>query len=161
LALGFEKNIPFIPFFIVFYVLTYALVVIPYFVLRDIQEYRRAVLAYLFVIFISSIVYIIYPVKTIRPEIIGSGVFLNIVGWVYSIAKPYNLFPSLHISLSTISTLVCLKHNKAVGYVLVILLFFVSLSTLFVKQHYLVDIIFGVVLGFLSYYLFLFKKIVV
>jgi len=134
---------------------------IPYFVVRVIQEYRRTVLAYLSVIFISSIIYIIYPVKTIRPEVIGNGLFLGIVRWVYSIAKPYNLFPSLHISLSTMSALVCLKHNKIAGYTLIILLFFISLSTLFVKQHYLVDIIFAMILAFIAYYLFLFKKMVV
>jgi len=161
LAFGFEKSIPFIPFFIVFYILTYITVMIPYFVLRDIQEYRRTVLAYLFVILVSSIMYIIYPVKTIRPEISGQGIFLNMVLWVYSIAKPYNLFPSLHISLSAMSALVCLKHNKIVGYFLIVLLFFISLSTLFVKQHYLVDIIFAIILAFLFYYLFLFKKMVI
>ena len=161
LAFGFEKNIPFIPFFIIFYVLTYITAAMPYFVVKDIYDYRRIALAYLSIIFVSSIIYLIYPVETIRPEINGRGLFLGIVSQIYSIAKPYNLFPSLHVSLSALSTLICLKHNKIVGYILIVLLFLISLSTLFVKQHYLVDIIFAIFLAFLSYYLFLFKKVVI
>lgn len=156
LGLGFEESIPFIPFFVIFYIITYPVVIMPYFVVKDIKDYRRTVLAYLFLIFISSVVYIMYPVKTIRPEIIEGGIFLNIVNLVYKIAKPYNLFPSLHVSLSTLSSLVCLEYNKKVGYFLAVLLFLISLSTLFVKQHYLVDIIFAAILAFFSYYLFLF-----
>lgn len=161
LAFSFEKSIPFVPAFIFFYILTYVSVMIPYFIIRDKMDYRRAVLAYLFIIFVSSIIYLIYPVETIRPDIESNGFFLSIVAWVYSTAKPYNLFPSLHISLSTLSALVSLKYKRIVGYILIILLLFISLSTLFVKQHYLVDIIFATVLAFFSYYLFLFKKAVV
>lgn len=161
LALGFEKDIPFVPAFIVFYILTYVSVTIPYFIVRDKEDYRRAVLAYLSVIFVSSIIYLVYPVKTIRPDIGGNGFFLSIVALAYSVAKPYNLFPSLHISLSTLSALVCLRYNQTVGYFLIVLLFFISLSTLFVKQHYLADIIAAMILAFFSYYFFLFKKIVV
>jgi len=160
LALGFEKNIPFIPAFIVFYVLAYIVVIIPYFIIRDKKDYRKAVLAYLFVIFFSSIIYLIYPVKTIRPDIEGNGFFLSIVALVYSVAKPYNLFPSLHVSLSTLSALVSFKYNKRIGYVLFVLLFFISISTLFVKQHYFIDIIAALALGFFSYYLFFVRKIV-
>ena len=161
LAFGFEKNIPFIPFFIIFYFLTYITAAMPYFVVKEINDYRRIALAYLSVIFVSSVVYLIYPVKTIRPEINGEGIFLYMVNLVYGIAKPYNLFPSLHVALSTLSTLVCLKHNKIIGHVLIVLLFLISLSTLFVKQHYLVDIIFAIFLAFLAYHLFLFKKVVI
>lgn len=161
LAFSFEKSIPFIPFFVVFYVSAYIIIAVPYFVLRDIQEYRKAVLAYLFVIFISSVIYIIYPVKAMRPEISGEGLFLNMVGWLYGIAKPYNLFPSLHISLSAMSTLICLRHNKKIGYILIMLLFLISFSTLFVKQHYLVDIPSAVGLTLFSYYLFFVRKIAI
>lgn len=160
LAFDFEESIPFIPFFVIFYIMTYFVVIMPYFVVKDIKDYRRTVLAYLFLIFISSVVYIMYPVKIIRPEIIKEGIFLNMVKWMYNTDKPYNLFPSLHVSLSALSSLVCLKYNKKIGYFLIVLLFLISLSTLFVKQHYLVDIIFAVILAFFSYYLFLFKKIV-
>ncbi|MBW2975237.1 phosphatase PAP2 family protein [Candidatus Woesearchaeota archaeon] len=160
LQLGFERDIPFIPFFVVFYVMAYLVVVMPYFVVRDIRDYRRAVAAYLFIILISSAVYILYPVKAARPEISGHGIFLDIIALVYLVAKPYNLFPSLHVSLSAISSMVCLKHNKAIGYSLILLVFLISLSTLFVKQHYLADIISAAVLAFISYYMFLSKKIV-
>ncbi len=160
LAFDFEESIPFIPFFVIFYIMTYFVVIMPYFVVKNIKDYRRTVLAYLLLIFISSVVYIMYPVKIIRPEIIKEGIFLNMVKWVYKIDKTYNLFPSLHVSLSALSSLVCLRYNKRIGYFLIVLLFLISLSTLFVKQHYLVDIIFAAILAFLSYYLFLFKKIV-
>jgi len=160
LAFGFERSIPFIPFFVIFYIITYLAVIMPYFVVKGIQSYRRAILAYLFLILISSIVYILFPVKTMRPEIVGEGFFLGLVRWVYAIAKPYNLFPSLHVSLSALSSLVCLRYNKVIGYTLIVLLFFISLSTLFVKQHYLVDIIFAGVLALFAYYLFLVKKVV-
>lgn len=159
LALPFENKIPFIPYFIIFYFSTYVLAIFPYFIVKDIVDYRNAVLAYLVVIFISSIVYLIYPVETIRPGFIVDNIFLKMVAILYSVAKPYNLFPSMHVSLSALAGIICFKYNKKLGYWLIFWLMMVMLSTLFVKQHYIVDLVAALVLAFLVYYLFFIKGI--
>lgn len=159
LALPFEDKIPFMPYFIIFYLSTYVLAVFPYFFVKNIADYRNAALAYLVVIFISSIVYLIYPVKTIRPEFVADNIFLKMVAMLYAIAKPYNLFPSMHVSLSALAAIICFKYNKKLGYWLIFWLIMIILSTLFVKQHYIIDLIAALLLAFLVYYFFFTRRI--
>ncbi len=159
LALPFEDKIPFIPHFIIFYFSTYVLAIFPYFFVKNIIDYRNTVLAYLVIIFISSIVYLIYPVETIRPDFVADNIFLKMVATLYAIAKPYNLFPSMHVSLSTLATIACFRYNKRLGYFLIFWLVMIILSTLFVKQHYMVDLMAALVLAFLAYYVLFTKRI--
>lgn len=159
LALSFEDKIPFIPYFVIFYFSTYLLVVFPYFFVENIVDYRKTVLASIVIIFISSIIYLIYPVETIRPDFVADNIFLKMVAMLYSIAKPYNLFPSMHVSLSTLATIVCFRYNKRLGYFLIFWLAMIILSTLFIKQHYIVDLVAALALAFLAYYIFFVKRI--
>lgn len=159
LVLPFEDKIPFIPYFIIFYFSTYVLAILPYFIVKDIVAYRNFILSFIIIVFISSIVYLIYPVETIRPDFISDNVFLKMIAMLYTIAKPYNLFPSMHVSLSALAVIICFRYNKKLGHWLIFLLVMIIFSTLFVKQHYIVDLVAALVLAFLIYYIIFIKEI--
>jgi len=66
-------------FFIVFYVLTYVFAVMPYFVVKNMGDYKRTFWAYLFVIVVSSIIHLLYPMESIRPKIQLEGFFASLM----------------------------------------------------------------------------------
>jgi membrane-associated phospholipid phosphatase len=85
-----------------------------------------------------------------RPILVEQTIFTPLVFLIYSHDLPFNCFPSTHVSLSLISGAYWIKqapHSKVYITVFVVL---VAASTLFVKQHYIVDVAGGAILGLLS-----------
>jgi len=158
LALPFEQNIPFVPFFVIFYMLTYVIIFMVIVVVKDIKDFRRTALAFILVIVVSSIFYLAYPVEAVRPNITNPDtIILKLLAFVYIIAEPYNLFPSLHIALTTLALLICFHFKRFVGYLLIPFVTLITASTLFLKQHYIVDILLSIFFVSIVYY-FVFMK---
>lgn len=154
LELPIDRLIPFVPFFVIFYITSVFITFIPYFVVKNIEDYRKVAKLYLFIIIVSCIIYLIIPVKAARPEFIPTNIFGSLVAFIYAKILPYNLFPSLHVSLNVTATLVSLKYKRILGYILMPITLGIILSTLFIKQHYLVDIIAAIIIAFVFYYYF-------
>lgn len=74
---------------------------------------------------------------------------------LYSSDPPYNCFPSLHVAHSFVSRLACYRVHRSLGIVATICATLVALSTLFTKQHYILDVIAGMSLAFVAYVIFL------
>jgi membrane-associated phospholipid phosphatase len=68
---------------------------------------------------------------------------------------PYNCLPSLHVAHSFVSALACLRVHWVVGIVATVGASLVGLSTLFTKQHYVLDVLAGVLLAVVAYAIFL------
>jgi membrane-associated phospholipid phosphatase len=64
---------------------------------------------------------------------------------------PTNAFPSLHVSLTSTISMFVYGKNRKVGIVLLIITFFIILSTMFVKQHVFLDVIGGLMLAFVIF----------
>jgi membrane-associated phospholipid phosphatase len=64
---------------------------------------------------------------------------------------PTNAFPSLHVSLTLTISMFVYGKNRKVGIVLLIITFFIILSTMFVKQHVFLDVIGGLMLAFVIF----------
>ncbi|MEK6835793.1 MAG: phosphatase PAP2 family protein, partial [Nanoarchaeota archaeon] len=80
-----------------------------------------------------------------------------ILNLIYVLDKPVNLFPSLHVSMTFLAFLIISKFKKDLRIIILIAFILSALSTLFIKQHYLLDTLAGLVLGFISYKIY-FKK---
>ena len=78
---------------------------------------------------------------------------------VYAGDNQFNDFPSLHTSLSTILAIHWVRVNKPLGIVLSIWTALIVASTLFVKQHYIADMLFGLALAFT--FAWLYNKLIV
>jgi membrane-associated phospholipid phosphatase len=74
---------------------------------------------------------------------------------VYSADPPYNCFPSIHVAHSFVSALTCYRVNRKVGVAAAIFASLVAISTLFTKQHYVLDVIAGGALAYAAYLIFL------
>ncbi|HSU84087.1 MAG TPA: phosphatase PAP2 family protein, partial [Thermoanaerobaculia bacterium] len=91
-------------------------------------------------------------------EFVGQG----FVAWglrsLYSADPPYNCFPSLHVAHSFVSALACSRVHRGVGIAGVVCASLVGLSTLFTKQHYVLDVLAGILLASVAYAVFLRKS---
>lgn len=96
---------------------------------------------------ICLVCFIALPTAIVRPEIEGNGFWEWLTRIIYATDTPVNLFPSIHV----LESYLCLRASFGVKnaprwYVPFQLVFtlFVCLSIVYVKQHYFVDIIAGI-----------------
>jgi membrane-associated phospholipid phosphatase len=102
--------------------------------------------------------FLAYPTMAPRPNdraVIGDGFALWGLRFLYEADPPFNCFPSLHVAHSFVSALTCFRLSRRLGITTGICAALVGISTLFTKQHYVLDVLAGVALAGLSYVLFL------
>lgn len=161
LTIGIDAVIPFVPAFIVIYVLSYVQWVGSYiYHCRESRELcYRMTTSDLIAKFITLIFFIALPTQIVRP-VVEDGGFLNwLTQLIYSSDKPISLFPSIHCleSWMCFRTATMMAKPKrwyiCVQFVFTLLVF---ASVVFVKQHYFVDILGGVAVVEIG--LFVYKK---
>lgn len=107
--------------------------------------YRSFSYANMIVILSAMLVYVFYPTYVIRPTINGIGFGVDILRWLYSNDGLYNAFPSGHIYLAVLTAVFYSRWVPETRWVWIIVIPIVVLSTLLTGQHYILDIIGGVV----------------
>lgn len=144
-----EERIPFLPIFEYLYVLSYFLptVLIP--TIRNYETFRRLVLAIAITLAGAFTTYLLFPVYFERPPLKVTSFHT----WLLSIQyldHSYNHFPSLHVAFSSLvffSAQVSRRSRIGIGVVAAA----ISVSTLFVKQHYIVDVLYGFLLAWAAW----------
>ena len=105
---------------------------------------------------ICGIFFLTLPTTNIRPELVGNDCFTQLLRFVYTVDRPVNLFPSIHclaIWFSWRGLLKCKKVPKWYKYLSFVFVWLVFLSVLYTKQHILIDIIGGIVVAEIGWYL--------
>lgn len=145
-----DKKIPFVPQLIILYNLFYPVVFFAFYTVfnKDEDTYYKGVIAGIIGYIIADIIFLIYPVEMIRPDITNLNIDpINnlILYWTYKLDTPaINCFPSMHcvFCFQSVYTMFKAKNtNKTTKSIYIILLLSIVLTTLLVKQHYLIDII--------------------
>ena len=160
-----DLYIPFIPYFVYFYIIWYlAIILIPYLLyLKDKLMFYKYYLSYILTIIISGIIYIIYPTKILRPNIITNNIYTFLVKTIYKLDNPpINLLPSMHCSfcfLFIFSTLLNKNIEKKYRLIILILSILIILSTVFIKQHLIIDIIASFIVSSLTFILIKYTKL--
>ena len=147
-----DLRLPFLPQFLIIYFGCYIFWAANY-ILAARQD-REDVYRFFTADFISRcvclVIFLAYPTTNTRPVIEGSGFWDLLAGWLYSIDAADNLFPSIHCLVSWFCFLAVKGQKKipiwykAVSFILAVLVF---LSTLFTKQHVIVDVAGGIFLA--------------
>lgn len=156
-AFDWDRVVPLQPAWALVYGALYLfLILLPVFVVRQEALIRRTVLAYLFVWIVAYICFFGYPTIAPRPaRVIGEGFIVWGLRFLYSADPPYNCFPSLHVAHSFVSALACYRVRRDLGIGAAVCALLVGVSTLFTRQHYVVDVIGGIFLAGVAYALFL------
>lgn len=156
--LGVDRLLPLVPGWSLVYGALYLfLIVLPILIVREEELLRRTVHAYL-LIWITAYLFffVLYPTSAPRPpRVIGEGFGVWALGALYSADPPYNCFPSLHVAHSFVSAFASRRVHRGVGNAAMICAALVAVSTLFTKQHWVADVIAGVVLALIAHALFL------
>ena len=144
-----EERLPFLPIFEYLYVLTYFLPALVIITVRDYASLRRLLRATGLTLLAAYTTYLLFPVYFERPHLEVS----SLQTWLLSLEyldKPYNHFPSLHVALSWLAVFASrVSRRFRVG--LGALATSISISTVFVKQHYIVDVLYGVALAWVAW----------
>jgi len=108
-----------------------------------------------FAIVAAGIFFLAMPLQmgVSRPQAAGwSGAFFQ---FLHGFDQPYNLFPSLHITLRTILAELYARHTKGAARIAGHVWFsLIGFSTLLTYQHHFVDIVGGFVLAAFCFYIF-------
>jgi len=151
-----DKRIPFIARSIWIYLWSFSASAIPLFIIRSPRLFRRTSLAFAIAILISLICFTVIPVTAIDLRASAEQVKAAVdpshwaVSTVYSLDPPYNLFPSLHVSITALAAFSVWKVNRRFGAILFAGLGLVAVSVCTTKQHYLVDVIGGLIVAALA-----------
>jgi membrane-associated phospholipid phosphatase len=158
LALSIDKRLPFIPKLVYFYLFTYLFNTVCLFLMiynRQMHDFLRAVRMMISVVVIGSIFYIIFPTVIRKPSLDEKNdISTSLVSAHNKHILPYNAFPSLHVAFSFITVLLAFEFDFSLRYLYAVILLLIAFSALFTKEHYVVDIIAGIVLGLLIYLAF-------
>jgi len=117
------------------------------YLLFRVRIYRSAAVSMIVVLVTSYAFYAFLQTYIDRPAIIGDDLFSRMIRDVYASDQPYNDFPSLHASLSTIFAIHWLRVDRRLGLPIAVWAALIVVSTVFVKQHYVPDVVAGVLLA--------------
>lgn len=99
-----DTIIPFIPLFVIPYLIWYPFTFIVYFLLfkHDRSMYYRAFLISCTGLIVCYITFYFFQTMIIRPVVEDGDIFIKLVKLVYATDAPYNCFPSIHVLTSYI-----------------------------------------------------------
>ncbi|MDU5105599.1 phosphatase PAP2 family protein [Clostridium sp.] len=142
LSLTLDKEIPYVSAFIFPYIYWYAFVFLGlvFILSKDRKRYLRSLMVIYISMCICYLFYYFYPVEISRPIISNNTLPNRLVNLIYEADRPFNCFPSIHV-LNTyiIIRFTRIKDNKSWFIYTSIIGILIILSTLFIKQHFILD----------------------
>jgi membrane-associated phospholipid phosphatase len=144
-----DRALPLVPIFAIPYVslIPYIGVSLLAFLFVRARVYRSAATTMIIVWFISYACFFFLQSYIARPAITGTDPFSAVVRGIYAGDRPYNDFPSLHTSLSTIIAIHWWRIDRRIGIAAAIWTGLIVMSTVLIKQHYLADVVGGLALA--------------
>ena len=140
-----DDLIPFCEVFVVFYVAWYFLILgsLLYFALKRCESFREFLIFMTVCQVLAVIIFIIFPNKQdMRPEVLPrDNIFSRIVALIHGVDTNTNVCPSLHVAyaFALVSAWCKEKIPKGMKALWVVLALLISASTVFIKQHSIID----------------------
>ena len=153
-----DRKIPFVPEWSIIYLGCYLFWGVNYIlVARQEKEswFRFATADYLSRI-VCAFFFIVLPTTNVRPAVVGDGLPQLLMRFVYQMDDASNLFPSIHCLVSWFCFIgIRGKREIPLWYRIFscVMAFLVFASTLFTKQHFIIDVFAGVILAEVCYYI--------
>lgn len=153
-----DEQIPFLPWTIVIYLGCYLFWVVNYIIggRQDEEKAFQFISADLLAKLICLLCFLICPTTNIRPAVTGNSVWDRLMRLLYCIDAADNLFPSIHCLTSWFCYIAVRKNEKAPKWYRIfsfLTVISICISTLTTKQHVIPDVIAGVGLAEISYFL--------
>ncbi|RXJ01796.1 phosphatase PAP2 family protein [Anaerobacillus alkaliphilus] len=151
-----DKQIPFIPEFIIPYIGWYFFMFfyLIYFYQKDRKIYYESLIATNVGMVVCYLFYFFFQTTFPRPVVTGNEFHINLVRFIYSNDQPYNCFPSIHVLTTFIIMYGMYRseiHSFFNRYFVYVFGLLIILSTVFVKQHSILDGIASIILVISSF----------
>jgi len=155
-----DSYIPFIEFFIVPYLLWFAYMAVTcfYFFFTSREDFYKFTKMCIIGMTLFLIICTIFPNGLrLRPTVFQrDNIFVDLVRFVYSVDTPTNVLPSLHVYNSVACHIAImysekLSQNKLITNGSRILMISIILSTMFLKQHSVIDVISALIMAYFVY----------
>lgn len=124
------------------------------------RQDKKAVCQFFWSDFIAHVIcfaiFLLFPTTNIRPALEPDGVWNQLMLWVFSVDAADNLFPSIHCMVSWFCFIgIRGRREIPLWYKLFscMMALMVCASTLFTRQHVIIDVFGGVILAELSFYI--------
>ncbi len=160
--LPIDDKIPFLEGFVIPYFLWFPMIFCMglYLVIRDHEGFKRYMTFIGVAFFTTLLIYCIFPNKQeLRPvQFPRDNVLTRLVATIYASDTNTNVCPSIHV-IGSFGVVFALQHcrrlrNKAwLRFFIIVGAALVSISTVFVKQHSLLDILVAIPFSILMYFL--------
>ena len=157
-AVALDGRIPFFAPAIVFYMLWFPLLVFTGFWLlfTDGVNFRRFMSSLAICMTLAGVIYVLWPNgQDLRPDLSDPhGIFEIVLAWIYGVDTNTNVLPSLHVAC-VVGQTACIWSTRTIRRpwirpALTVLALLVSCSTVFVKQHAILDLAAGLLLGIIA-----------
>ena len=163
LHMRLDDYIPYITFFVIPYVFWYLYVAVPavFLFFASKHEFVKIALFLTFGMMVACLIYTLFPNgQTLRPELHGyDEPFVSLIRLIYKNDTPNNSAPSIHViySVAAHSAIAYYNNNrKKIAWLNSISFIAAALcivSTVFIKQHSVIDLIFGLMISAVLYLL--------
>ncbi|KOA19251.1 PAP2 superfamily protein [Clostridium homopropionicum DSM 5847] len=152
-----DVMIPFIPIFVLPYFSWFLFIAFTFiiFFTKSREDLLNTFRAINLDMIIAMIIYILFPnYQSLRPTAYAEDFFSQLVKLLQIGDSSSSVCPSLHVAISIslylgIKNSVCFKNNSIVKFFTLILTILISISTVFIKQHSIVDVLAGIFLSFI------------
>lgn len=157
---GMDDYIPFVPYFIVPYLLWFPYVLGSWlYIYRTDKDTCRKMSMFLFLgMFTALFICTIYPNGTrFRPVVdANQNVFCALVAWLYRTDTPTNVLPSIHVFNSigvqiAVMRAKTLRSHRGIRLASLCLCVLICLSTMFLKQHSCLDVFVACMMAYIIY----------
>jgi membrane-associated phospholipid phosphatase len=144
--------IPYISAFVIPYLALFLFVAVPFITTwPKPKEFLKTNLSFLLVTAISFSYYVFAQTTVLRNYVFSDNIFDQLVQFIYSIDTPVNTFPSMHVATTALTLhIISLKRPGLLKWMAPIGALII-LSTLFIKQHNIVDVLGGLAVAALAF----------
>ncbi|MDR2837341.1 MAG: phosphatase PAP2 family protein [Azonexus sp.] len=147
-----DEKLPFWPIWAwVYSFLYYPAILYLNWIATDARHFTLMAFSFILLLFMQMAFFYIYPVQTPehwRAINTGRSAAEKFLLFVQKFDAPSNCFPSMHVS---VATLTALHAQAALGPWVFAFPLLIAISCIFTKQHYLIDLPFGALLGAAGY----------
>jgi membrane-associated phospholipid phosphatase len=116
------------------------------------KEFEAYAISILTAAVISCLAYLIFPTFVTRPEVTSNDFFSQVIKLLYQSDRSYNAAPSGHTFFTLISCCYVSRWLPKLKWLWGIIAALIIASTLFTRQHYILDVVCGLALGTLAYF---------
>ncbi|MGH7894682.1 MAG: phosphatase PAP2 family protein [Candidatus Binatia bacterium] len=111
-----------------------------------VSSFRRAAMALGLGFGVCALGYLAFPVTIGRPYVSGTGLSAMLLRALYSVDPPCNIFPSFHATVATILA-ASLDARAPIRRAVVGWMAAICVACVLTKQHYVLDVVAGVIVG--------------